>query len=231
VVVYSNVTAGVVKICDPVTATSTATEAEINDAILGTSGSCVDVTGYIVAGYIGRSTGSVAWPTGLNIAGLTRDQPFSGQAIRCLYSDATDQNTAAVITADNGYKYYLCVVPLSSPFEWSGTMRIGGVSTSNNYLVCRYQYGPQAGLTANERNVQPYSQVNMSMDEQNYKIVAGTGGTGTSSLAGQTSSTYCPGMAVTDATLGVVSVGVVHQDCRTQNTARATECPASSTFP
>jgi Tfp pilus assembly protein PilV len=230
VIVYSNVTAGVVKICDPVTATSTATVSEINAAILGSSGSCVDVTGYIVAGYIGRSAGAVAWPAGLNVGGLTRDQPFSGQAIRCLYSDATDQNTATVITADNGYKYYLCVVPVSDPFLWSGTMRVGGVSISNNYLVCRYQYGVQAGLTANERNVQPYSQVNSSMDEQNYRIVTSSN-TGTASLAGLTSTTHCPGMAVTDATLGVVSVGVVHQDCRAQNANRATECPAATSFP
>jgi prepilin-type N-terminal cleavage/methylation domain-containing protein len=229
VIVYSNVTAGVVKICDPVTATSTATVPEINAAIAGTSGSCVDVTGYIVAGYVGRSTSSVAWPTGLNVAGLTRDQPFAGQAIRCLYSDATDQNTGSVITANNGYKYYLCVVPVSDPFLWSGTMRLGGVSTSTNYLVCRYQYGAQAGLTANERNVQPYNQVNLSMDEQNYKVVTSSN-SGATSLVGSTSA--CPAdMTVTDATLGSISVGVVHQDCRTQNPSRATECPASSTFP
>lgn len=220
VVVYSNITAGVVQICNPVTAGPIATVIEINDAIAGNAGSCVSIAGYILAGYIGRSTSSVTFPSGINHSGITLDQPFTGQAIRCLFSDATDQNTNALITADNGYKYYVCVVPLTAPFLWSGTVRLGSVPTTGNQIVCRYQY-TQAGLTANERNVQPYVNVNMSMDEQNYQV-ATHGASPASSLAGST--TACPsGMTVTG-----VSVGVVHQDCRLANPSRATECPIAS---
>ena len=220
VVVYSNITAGVVQICNPVTAGPIATVIEINDAIAGNAGSCVDIAGYILAGYIGRSSGSVTFPTGINHSGISRDQPFTGQGIRCLFSDATDQNTNALITVDNGYKYYVCVVPLAAPLLWSGTVRLGGVPTTGSLIVCRYQY-TQTAVTVNERNIQPYVNVNMSMDEQNYQV-ATHGASPTSSLAGST--TACPsGMTVTG-----VSVGVVHQDCRLANPSRATECPIPS---
>ena len=227
VIVYSNVTAGVVKICNPGVANATA--AQINSAIL--AGLCTDVSGYIVAGYVGRTAGSVAWPTGINVASLTRNTAFAGYNINCLYSDAADQNTGSVITVNNGYKYYLCVVPVSAPFLWGGTLRLGGVSTTSNYMVCRYQYA-QTDVTANERNVQPYVNVNLSMDEQNYQVVTSSSVVA-SSLAGLT--TACPAaMTVTDTTVTpsrAVSVGVVHQDCRVQNPNRATECPAATTFP
>lgn len=226
VIVYSNVTAGVVQICNPGVASATA--AQINAAIAGTTGSCVAVTGYIVAGYVGRNS-SLTWPTGVNIASLTRNTVFTGQAVRCLWSDATDQNTGSVITSDNGYKYYLCVVPVAAPFQWSGRLRLGGVLTTSNYVVCRYQYSG-AGLTANERNVQDYVNVDMSMDEQNYRIVTTSINTA-SSLVTANNNTPCAGLSLTDATLGTVSTGVVHQDCRAVNPTRATECPVSSTFP
>lgn len=224
VIVYSNVTAGVVKICNPGVANATA--AQINTAI-ATPGSCNDVTGYIVAGYVSRASSSLTWPTGINIASLTRNTAFAGQAIRCLFSDATDQNTGVVITADNGYKYYLCVVPVSTPFFWSGTLRLGGVVTTGGHLVCRYQYS-EAALTANERNVQPYANVDKSMDEQNYRIISSNSNAG-STLTGTTAP--CNALDLSDATLGTISTGYVHQDCRSANPARATECPASSSFP
>lgn len=220
VIVYSNVTAGVVKVCDPVTAGLTATVIEINDAISGNAGSCIDVTGYIVAGYIGRTSGSVAFPTGINHAGITRNQPFTGQGIRCLFSDATDQNTNALITDNNGYKYYVCVVPLQAPILWSGTMRLGGVPTTSGLIVCRYQY-TQTAVTPNERNIQPYLNVDLSMDEQNYQVATNNSNSATS-LVGST--TACPSAM----TVPGVSVGVVHQDCRSANPSRATECPMPS---
>lgn len=223
VIVYSNIDAGIVNICDPVTAGATATEIEINAALAGTSGSCSPVTGYIVAGYIGRTSGTVTFPTGIKhdvvgSDGIARNTAFAGQAIKCLFSDATDQGNGTVITANNGYKYYLCVVPLSAPFSWGGTVRLGGVPTGSNLMVCRYQY-TQTAVTANERNIQPYVDVNASMDEQNYQIVT-SGSNAAISHAGST--TQCPAaMTVTG-----VSVGVVHQDCRTQNPNKASECTA-----
>ena len=157
---------------------------------------------------------------------MTRNTAFAGQAIRCLYSDATDQNTGIVITADNGYKYYLCVVPVSTPYKWSGTLRVGGVLTTGGYLVCRYQWSDPV-LTANEQNVQPYVDVTLSMDEQNYQVVT-SADSSTSSLAG--SLTACPSaMTVTDTSTSpprAISVGVVHQDCRLANPSRLTECTA-----
>jgi prepilin-type N-terminal cleavage/methylation domain-containing protein len=212
VIVYSNITAGVVQICDPVTAGTTATVTEINDALANTYGTCVDVAGYIVAGYVGRTSTSVNFPTGMTHGDVIRNTAHATQGVRCLYADATDQGNGTLITADNGYKYYVCVVPLESPFTWSGTVRLGGVLTSGDYIVCRYQY-TQTNITANERNVQPYAGVNMSMDEQNYLVTT-------------SSSATCP----SSMTVAGVSVGVLHQDCRSSNTAGylATNCPAPS---
>jgi type IV pilus modification protein PilV len=212
-VIFSNLTANVVQICDPNQANATA--AQINAAIAsGTA--CVSYNGYVVAGYVGRTGNSITWPTGINHSGLTRnsDPPagaFSG--IRCLYGDATDQNNpGTVITSNSGYKYYICVIPLATPFTWAGTVRLGGVPTNGNYIVCRYQY-TQTTVTVNERNIQPYVGVDMSLDEQNYLVT--TSNTAT-----------CP----TSMTLAGVSTGVLHQDCRSSNSpgALATACPAAS---
>jgi prepilin-type N-terminal cleavage/methylation domain-containing protein len=205
VIVYSNIDAGVVKICDPVTAGTTATVAEINTAI-ATLGGCIDVAGYIVAGYIGTPA---AIPTGINYSAVSRNAAHATEGIRCLLAPATDQNDGTTIIA--GYQYYVCVVPLESPFLWSGTVRLGGVPTSGDYVVCRYQY-TQTNIDANERNVQPYVNVNKSMDEQNYLVTQSAGGT-------------CP-LAMT---VPGVSVGVLHQDCRASNPGNhATDCPPAS---
>jgi hypothetical protein len=204
-----------VKICDPNTAN--ATIVDINNAI--TNGACTDVAGYIVAGYVGRNSSSLAWPTGVNTSGISADTGSSATTL-CLYGDATDQGTGAVITANNGYKSYLCAIyrsPASPTFAWSGRMKLGGVSTTGSNIVCRYQY-TQSSITSNEQNAQPYLNVNTSLDEQNY-LMATSNSNSASSLVGST--TVCPAAM----TVSGVSVGVVHQDCRLNNTARATECP------
>lgn len=211
VAIFSNLTANVVQICNPNLANATATD--INAAIAsGTA--CETFNGYIVAGYVGRTASSVGWPTGINHSSVTRNvAPASASpnaAMRCLFADATNQNTGVTITADDGYKYYVCVIPLDSPFTWSGTVRIGGVSTASNYIVCRYQY-TQTSVTANERNIQPYVNVNASIDEQNYLVTT-------------SNSATCPAAM----TVSGVSTGVLHQDCRLTNAARFTACPAAS---
>ena len=221
-VIFSNTNGGVVQICNPAVANATV------EQILASS--CTTLTGYIVGGYIGRSATTVVWPTGINYAGVVRNAALTGQAINCQFSDAVNQSTGLLLTAadpgyNNGYKYYLCVIPLDTPFTWGGTVRIGGVSTTSNYLVCRYQY-TQNTVTANERNIQPYVNVNQSIDEQNYQIVTSSS-TSTSSLAG-TVTTACPNTGAQNMTVAGVSVGVVHQDCRSLNPSRATECPAAS---
>jgi Tfp pilus assembly protein PilV len=225
VAIFSNLTANVVQICNPNLANATA--AQINAAIAGGT-ACETFNGYIIAGYIGRAcigNGNCtppAWPTGINHSGISRNTVPTGtySGIRCMFNDATNQNTGATITADSGYKYYLCVIPLATPFTWSGTVRLGGVGTTGDNIVCRYQY-TQTTVTNNERNIQPYVTVNASIDEQNYLVTTSNNNTN-GSLAGST--TVCPSaMTVTG-----VSVGVLHQDCRSRNPSRATECPAPS---
>jgi type IV pilus modification protein PilV len=225
VAIFSNLTANVVQICNPSQANATA--AQINSAIAGGT-ACQTFNGYIIAGYIGRACSGngnctpPAWPTGINHSGITRNTAPTGtySGIRCMFNDATNQNTGATITANNGYKYYLCVIPLATPFTWSGTVRLGGVDTTGDNIVCRYQY-TQTTVTDNERNIQPYVAVSASIDEQNYLVATSNNNTN-GSLAGST--TVCPSaMTVTG-----VSVGVLHQDCRSRNPSRATECPAPS---
>jgi len=216
VIIYSNTTGGVVQICNPNQANATATQ--INDAIAG--GSCISTVGYIVAGYIGRSaSGGTAVPDsvfdalGMNLAGVTRTNPDSAHGIRCLFSNATDQNTNTTIA---NFKYYLCIIPLSDPGTpagptWSGTIYVGSVNTTNNYVVCRYQY-TQTNIDSNERNIQPYSGVNKSIDEQNYY------------LTNNNNANACDGLTVSG-----VSQGVLHQNCRSSNSANhATVCPGIS---
>jgi type IV pilus modification protein PilV len=214
-IVFSNITGGVVQICNP--GVSNATAAQI------LASSCVSITGYVVAGYVNYSglTESSVWPggtstEGINTASITRNTA-SSDSITCNFGNATDQNTGATI-AD--YKYYLCVIPLNTPYTWSGTVLLGGVSTTSNYFVCRYQY-TQTSINSNERNVQPYSSVDTSMDEQNYKIfLSGNTGTPTDS--------DCTGMTVNDTLGASVSIGKLHQNCKSSNSAKAAACPASS---
>ncbi|HSV69764.1 MAG TPA: prepilin-type N-terminal cleavage/methylation domain-containing protein [Methylibium sp.] len=214
-IVYSNTTGGVVRLCTLPNIT-TATADDINDAI--DANACTSVTGYIVAGYIRRSDSSITWPTGI-AHGITRINDLAGQPIRCLFTDAIDQNTQATIA---NYKYYLCVVPLAEPSDgtaarWGGTIKLGDVVTTSDYVVCRYQY-TQTDIDTNERNVQPYVNVAKSIDEQNYWI------TNSSSTDCTTISTNPPGLNMTG-----VSQGVLHQNCRSSNSANhATECPVTS---
>jgi Tfp pilus assembly protein PilV len=200
VIVFSNLNANVVQLCDPNRANATAAQ------ILAST--CTTVTGYIVAGYIGRTGSSVAWPTGMNHSSITRNTA-GGQPIKCGFGAAVDQNNNASIA---NFYYYICVVPVNAPLEWSGTMRIGGVLTTGDYIVCRYQY-TQTTVDVNERNIQPYTAVAKSLDEQNYLLT--TSDTAT-----------CPSAM----TMTGVSLGVLHQNCRSTNTAGylATNCPAAS---
>lgn len=204
-IIYSNTSGGVVEICDPRKAD--ATVGEIN-ALRGTA-HCDTVNGYIVAGYVGR-TGSQPWPTGINTSALVRNAALPGKAIQCLFNDATDQNSGATIA---NFKYYICVVPLNAPYLYSGTLRLGGL-IGKGVTVCRYQY-TQADLDSNEKNIQPYTNVNKSIDEQNYLLTSAP-----SPLS--TATATCPAsMNVTG-----VSTGVVHQECRAVTSMIPTgDCP------
>ena len=156
----------------------------------------------------------------INYAGITRNDAAS-TAIRCNMSLAVSQATGATLDS----MYYLCVVPVVAPSasvaaNWSGTLRFGGVNTTGQHVVCRYQY-IDADSDANERNVQPYVSVQQTLDQQNYLLTTHNSGS-SSSMAGSTSA--CP----SDMTVSGISTGVLHQDCRSANGTKATECPAVS---
>ena len=205
-VVFSNLNGNVVQVCNPGTGNTTATVAQILAA------TCQTFTGYILAGYV--ATGA-AFPNGVSFPTSGLNTALTGQPVFCQVSAAVDQNNTATTIA--GYKYYMCVIPLDAPFMWGGTVKLSGVPTTGNNIVCRFQY-TQTAVTANERNIQPYAGVNTSLDEQNY-LMSTSNSNASSSLAGSTSA--CPSaMTVTG-----VSVGVVHQDCRSANSTRAAECP------
>ena len=202
VVVFSDINGNVVKICNPNQANATVAQ------ILAST--CTTFTGYIVAGYINTPlAAAAAYPTGINTAGIARNAALAGQSITCQFGTATDQNSGATIS---NYKYYLCVVPLDTPFMWGGTVKLAGVPINATYIVCRFQY-TQTTVTANERNIQPYVNVNTSMDEQNYLVT-------TTNDASPTNASCPSSMTVTG-----VSAGVLHQNCRSNNPGAATACP------
>ena len=223
IIVYSNTTGGVVTICNPLLGLPGATAAQINGLLADLLGSCQSVRGYIVAGYVSRSgtsnvPNSVFDALGINYGLVTRTDAHPSFNIRCQFGNAVDQNNPSV-TIPN-FKYYLCVVPLADPAapdvpNWDGTIRIGGVNTTSNYVICRYQY-TQTNIDNNERNIQPYSNVDKSIDEQNYWI------------ASSTNANYCATTSDGALNLTGVSQGVEHQNCRSSNTGRAAACPASS---
>lgn len=240
-ILFSNITGDVTNICttnlnnSSTTADIISTLRNSSDSTSNSASLCPTVKGYIVAGYINRHVGrnndpgavsDADWNAiqnglGINYSGITRNAAGSS-AIACQFGDAINQNTNATIA---NYKYYLCVIPLepptsNAPYNWSGTVRIAGPSvwntSANKYYVCRYQYTATNSLTdPNQRNVQPYIAVNKSIDQQNYLIATADNNT-------SATTPVCPNaMDVTG-----VSVGVLHQDCRSASNANyATACP------
>lgn len=174
-------------------------------------------------------------PTGINTSGISGWDSSGGKTISCIYRVATDQETSAEIPSSH---YYLCVIPVTltgTGNSWSGTIRLGGVTLSNQTKVCRFQYVSGSSSTTNLRNVQPYSNVNESLDNQNYHIensagpdcpiIDSSGGVVRNSNTGN----------ATLANGGLVQT-VLHQDCRatlfdehTLGTATAAggNCPAT----
>lgn len=236
-VVFSDISGDVVKLCTPTGLSGTPTDAQIIAALTSANAStngCVTINGYIVAGYIGRDSSissDSAWSAisggmGINTSAITRNAA-GNTGITCKFGDAQDQNTGAVI---EDYKYYICVIPLATPtppltvngpYNWSGTIRIAGPSvwnsSGNRYYVCRYQYVATGSLTdVNQRNVQPYVQVNRSIDQQNYLIAMTDNAT-------STTTPTCP----TSMNANNVALGVLHQDCRSASnpTGFAAACP------
>ena len=90
---------------------------------------------------------------------MTLDSAIGGQPMFCVFSNALDQNTNAVIS---GSKYCSGVIPLQGNLRWSGTVRMSGVPTTGSDIVCRYPYTSTLNTNANERNAQPYVNVNQN---------------------------------------------------------------------
>ena len=118
--------------------------------------------------------------------------------------NAFDQNDGTAIA---GYKYYLCVIAVAPGATWSGSVRLAGMQTGTDLLVCRFQFALSSTASNNARNVQPYAGVSESLDNQNYVI---------------TTASACP-------TISALAT-VLHQNCRSnnpnKNLNRATDCPA-----
>lgn len=174
---------------------------------------CPETTAYIIAGYISLS-GPNAFPADL---ALNTTQITGSTGVTCAApSDAVDQNDTSQTIA--GYKYYMCVVHVAaSGNAWSGMVRLAAAALNNSatdYLVCRFQYKAKVDKPSvdNPNNVQPYTGVTDSLDNQNYLI---------------TTANTCPAVGPNGSTFQTTQ----HQNCRSgnpnKNVNRATDCPAS----
>lgn len=218
-IVFDDISGYVIEKCNTtVTATSYAN---------GTAG-CSVYNAVILAGYVSGSvstSGSGAsavstMPTGINVTALTGWNSSGGNTITCTYGPARNQNNSdAATNLIAGYHYYLCVIPMATGGTWSGTVRLGGVTTSTgNYKVCRFEYAASAFVDANQRNVQPYVNVSESLDNQNYYI-------------DNSNNNNCPTITTASGVTGGSVATVLHQNCRSgqsPTTGPTGTCPASA---
>jgi type IV pilus modification protein PilV len=233
-IIFDNYNGSVVKTC------SSAIQSASADLSL-----CTTTTGVVLAGFIRFGTCSDAscttrtdiTHTGVTLTGITGNSA----AVQCTTTLASNfkASTSTVSVggvAAGGLSTYICLIPLAdSNSYWYGNVVINGVPKTANDIVCRYQYIDSA-LTANQRNVQPYTQVSDSIDNQNYYI-------GTSTTTGSTNTTAtCPSIAQSDPTLSTAGAAAqaatvnltLHQNCRsTVDTlsTRATSISSSDTPP
>lgn len=169
-----------------------------------TSSNCHTRTGYVVAGYVSRASKSIGWPSKVLVQTLANETRLDAN---CRIGSAINQNTLGTEIID--YRYYICVVPVAAEGDsWSGWVRLAGLAGTNT-LVCRHQYKSLA-VTAGERNEQPYEDVELSLDNQNYRIVA---------------TDACPSLALAEH--AAVASLVRHQDCRTGSPTAGVDCPAN----
>lgn len=224
-IVFSDVTGYVVEKCD----TTSITDTTYADASWRAA-HCTTYDAFILAGYVSgdsgvvtnNSSGVATMPSGVNVYGVTDWDNSNNKQISCSYGQARDQNKAADDPTGliPNYQYYICVIPVrANGGTWSGTVRLGGVSVGSNYKVCRFQYAASEFINDNERNLQPYSNVNESLDNQNYYIRSSNDGN-------------CPtvGVSITGVSGGTVATQL-HQDCRSgqsPGTGANDACPAAA---
>ena len=153
---------------------------------------CTNYNAYLLAGYITADSESSLTGLGINTVSLTNWDNSNGKLISCIYQPALNQNTQTIIPKTY---YYICVIPSLTNQGWSGKVMIGGipVGPNQNFKVCRFQYPTETGANINQRNAQPYINVNESIDNQNYFIDT-------------RNSSFCPVISSLQT--------VIHQDCR-----------------
>jgi type II secretory pathway pseudopilin PulG len=153
---------------------------------------CTNYNAYLLAGYITADNDSSLTGLGINTASITNWDNSNGKLISCIYQPALNQNTQTAIPKTY---YYICVIPSLTNQGWSGKVMIGGIPVGSNqtFKVCRFQYPTETGANNNQRNVQPYTNVTESIDNQNYFIDT-------------KSSSNCPIISSLQT--------IIHQDCR-----------------
>ncbi len=210
----------------------------------GTAG-CTVFDAYILAGYVSGAitpTGiptpaasapyfpAPTLPTGINTSSLTGWDNSGGKTISCIYTRATDQNDLLpppTATPELAH-YYLCVIPVTPGGTYSGTVRLGGIAVDSNNKVCRFQYAASVNLTANMQNIQPYVNVNESLDTQNYYIE------NSNTTYNNPNPNPCP--TVVSGSGGTVANGAalattLHQNCRSSaspTTGATGTCPLTT---
>jgi type IV pilus modification protein PilV len=171
--------------------------------------SCVTYNALLLSGYISLTSAPDGTPSafppalsallGIDITQMNGWDNANGKTIVCNVNAARDQNTGATIA---GYDYYICLIPVAVGATWSGSTHLSGMSAGTDYTVCRFEYAASPGADVNDRNVQPYANVNHTLGNQNYVI---------------TTLPTCPtvqGLATT-----------LHQSCVAANPRRKTDCP------
>jgi hypothetical protein len=162
-IIFNDASGYIIKKCN----TLITTLAQTNDLT-----KCSNYSAYLLAGYVTYdATDSTLRQSqiGMNTADLSDWDNTGGKLISCIYQQARNQNTGTILPR---IYYYICVIPALADKGWSGRVRIGGIPIGPNkyYTVCRHEYRTETGSNYNQRNVQPYSNVNESIDNQNYFI-------------------------------------------------------------
>ena len=235
-ILFDDISAQVVRICTPLGLSKASSTAEIIAALQNPDRrQCESLSAYMVSGYVGRdsSVSTSDWNAiesglGIDASGISRNAAGT-LGIRCQFGNAVDPTSSTIIP---DYKYYLCVIPLANPAphttpDWSGKILLAGAAawqgSDSAYYVCRYEYAPTQSLSdSNQRNLQPYSHVSISISQQNYLVASANNAT-------DKTPPVCPSVM----NVAKVSSGVLHQDCRAaSNPARQTvDCPLLATAP
>lgn len=119
---------------------------------------CVDVTAFLLSGYIRFSLGSTA-PTGANAETPVDAIPSGADVVISIALTVPSAMTLTCYKQDfTTYVAYYCAVPVTTtvPIRWSGQSRVSGLTISSaladfatdSYKVCRYTPGRNEDVNA-----------------------------------------------------------------------------------